>query len=220
MRLCASARKWAKLVPGRPRLNGSLKVNRSPVSAPLTFTNSGAGILKIPITGLLSNTSDPDADPLILLSFDQATTNGVTLSTDNTYIYYSNNVTVADRFTFTVGDGHGGSSTGVVNIAPSMNAQFVSHPNVNGNSVQVSFSGLAGATYYLERSTNLTVWQTISTNVMPSNGLLDFVDDFHDLNAPPSSASIASPGKSVLRFQPRPPSETSKVFPPVRPLRA
>ena len=69
-----------------------------------------------------------------------------------------------------------------------MNAQFVSHPNVNANSVQVSFSGLAGATYYLERSTNLTVWQTISTNVMPSSGLLDFVDDFHDLNAPPSSA--------------------------------
>jgi autotransporter-associated beta strand protein len=169
-------------------VNGSLKVNRSPVSAPLMFTNSGAGILKIPITALLSNTSDPDADTLTLVSFDPATTNGVTLSTDNTYIYYSNNVTVADRFTLTVGDGHGGSSTAVVNIAPSMNAQFVSHPNVNGNSVQVSFSGLAGATYYLERSTNLTVWQTISTNVMPSNGLLDFVDDFHDLNAPPSSA--------------------------------
>jgi hypothetical protein len=34
----------------------------------------------------------------------------------------------------------------------------------------------------------LAAWLTISTNLMPANGVLDFTDDFHDLTEPPSSA--------------------------------
>jgi hypothetical protein len=40
----------------------------------------------------------------------------------------------------------------------------------------------------VERSTNLPVWLTISTNVAPANGVFDYIDDFHDLDEPASSA--------------------------------
>jgi hypothetical protein len=43
-------------------------------------------------------------------------------------------------------------------------------------------------TYYVERSTNLATWDTISTNTAPPGGAFDFVDDFHDLPAAPLSA--------------------------------
>jgi hypothetical protein len=42
----------------------------------------------------------------------------------------------------------------------------------------IRFAGIPGYTYEVQRSTNLTigVWTTISTNVVPAGGLVDFVD--------------------------------------------
>src|SRR5205823_11290916 len=119
------------------------------------------------------------------------TTNGVTLATNSTFITYSNNANVADRFTFTISDAFGGIATGAVTIAPAPPtppAQFNAPPTANGTSITLHVSGGAGYTYYLERSTNLPAWLTISTNVMPGGGTLDYVDDFHDLPRPPPSA--------------------------------
>ncbi len=82
--------------------------------------------------------------------------------------------------------------TGVVNIvnlgSSSPTAQFVGWPSVNAGSVLLHFSTTPGWTYYLERSTNLTGWKTIWTNLAPTNGVFDYTDDFHDLSAPASSA--------------------------------
>jgi hypothetical protein len=53
----------------------------------------------------------------------------------------------------------------------------------------MAFAGGPGLTYYVERSTNNPPdWTTISTNVMPPNGILYYSDDFHDLPSPPDSA--------------------------------
>jgi hypothetical protein len=59
---------------------------------------------------------------------------------------------------------------------------------VNTNSVTLHLAGRAASTLYLERSTNLPVWLTIATNVMPANGVFDYTDDFHNLSRAPSSA--------------------------------
>jgi autotransporter-associated beta strand protein len=168
--------------------NGSIKVNRSPVANPLTFTNTPAAQLQIPITSLIANATDPDGDTITLASVDLTSTNGVTLLTNSTFILYSNSINVADRFNYTINDGHGGSATGVVNIAPGISGQFIGVPSMNGSSATLHFAGNPGTAYYLERSTNLPVWLTISTNIMPANGVLDYTDDFHDLNQPPTSA--------------------------------
>jgi len=171
--------------------NGAIKVNRSPVSGPATVTNTPALQVQIPIASLIAAATDADGDAINLAGINLITTNGITLLTNGAFITYSNTVNVADLFTYTISDGHGGSVTGAVTIAPAPAtppAQFTAPPDVNNNSVTLHFAGGPGSTYYLERSTNLPLWLTILTNVMPGNGLLDYTDDFHDLTEPPPSA--------------------------------
>jgi hypothetical protein len=40
------------------------------------------------------------------------------------------------------------------------------------------FAGRPGWTYYVERSTNLVVWMTISKNIAAPSGLFDYRDKF------------------------------------------
>jgi len=169
-------------------LKGSIKVNRGPAGSLVTVTNTPTFQVQIPIASLTANATDPDGDAVILAGTDLTTTNGVTLVTNGAFIVYSNIVNVADRFNFTISDGHGGVATGTVVIAPTTAAQFTGQPAVDGSSATLHFSGAPGWTYYVDRSTNLVAWLTISTNLMPANGVLDFTDDFHDLTEPPSSA--------------------------------
>jgi len=168
--------------------NGAIKVNRSPVTAPLIVTNTPAQPLQIPIASLTAAATDADGDAITLTGINLVTTNGVTLTTNSAFIFYSNNIYVPDRINYTISDGHGGSATGAVAIAPATTPQFIGQPGVNGNSVTLHFAGSAGSTYYLERSTNLSLWLTIATNIMPPSRVLDYPDDFHDLTEPPSSA--------------------------------
>lgn len=156
--------------------DGSIAVNRSPIKTALTFTNTPPQALEIPIATLLANITDPDADSLTIVSIDPSSTNGIPLSVSNGFIYYSNYVNVPDKFTYTVSDNRGGSATGTVYITNSPAARFDSPPALNGNAVTLHLVGRPGWTYYLDRSTNLIDWITISTNTAPSSGLFEYID--------------------------------------------
>lgn len=177
---------------GRLVTNGSIAVNRRPVASPLpTFSNTAPAVLQIPFTILTANAADADGDSLELAGITMTTTNGITLTTNGTSIFYSNRVSVTDQFSYTLSDGRGGSATGVVNIVnigSSPAAEFAGTPVADSASVHLHFSATPGWTYYLERSTNLPVWVTIWTNIAPASGRLDFTDDFHDLDGPPAAA--------------------------------
>jgi GH25 family lysozyme M1 (1,4-beta-N-acetylmuramidase) len=169
-------------------VKGAIKVNRAPTTGPATFTRTSATQVQIPIANLLTNSADADGDVRTLIGTSLTTTNGVTLTTNSTYILYSNNSIVPDRFTYTISDGHGATASSTVDILPMPAPQFSGSPTVSSNSVTVHFTGGVGSVYYLERSTDLTVWVTISSNTVPSNGSVDYLDDFHDLAGPPSAA--------------------------------
>ena len=163
-------------------------MNRSPVAGLLTYTNNPGVPLQIPIASLLSVATDADGDAIALSGITLASTNGVALSTNGSFIVYSNNFNPNDLIQYTISDGHGGIANGAVTIAPSTTAQFTGQPDVTGTSATLHLLGGPAGTYYLERSTNFPDWVTISTNVLPSNGVLDYVDDFHDLAEPPAWA--------------------------------
>ncbi len=167
---------------------GRIKVNRSPVAGLLTYTNNPGVPLQIPIASLLGTATDLDGDAIELSEVTLTSTNGVALSTNGSFIVYSNNFDPNDLIQYTISDGHGGIANGAVIIAPSTTAQFTGQPDVTGMSATLHLLGGPAGTYYLERSTNFPDWVTISTNVLPSNGVLDYVDDFHDLAEPPASA--------------------------------
>jgi autotransporter-associated beta strand protein len=169
-------------------VNGSIKVNRGPVAGAASFTNHAPEVLQIPIATLINAASDADGDALTLAGVNLTTTNGVTLTTNGAFIVYSNYVSVADQLSYTLSDGHGGSVTGMVQIAASPTGRFAGAPSGTGGAMTLHFVGSPGWTYYLDRSTNLAIWATIWTNVAPANGLFDYTDDFHELGAPAAAA--------------------------------
>jgi autotransporter-associated beta strand protein len=171
--------------------DGTIKVNRRPVTSPLTFTNIAPSALQIPFATLTSAATDADGETLTLAGVNLISTNGIILTTNASSLTYSNLASVTDQFSYTITDGRGGSATGIVsivNLGTPPSAQFTNSPSVSGTSVVLHFTGTPGWPYYLERSTNLVDWATISTNVTPPSGVVDYTDDFHDLAAPASAA--------------------------------
>jgi autotransporter-associated beta strand protein len=166
--------------------------NHPPVAG-ITNYNRNAAItsLKIPIGDLLAaNVTDADGDIVTLTSIG-ASTNGVILTTNGTYIFYTNTNTVNDQFSYTVNDGYGGSSTGAVTIAVSsvpVSGQMTGSLTITGGAAALSFQAIPGYSYVIERSTDMTSWVDISTNAAASNGAINFTDTFGDLSGPPGSA--------------------------------
>ena len=116
---------------GRLTTDGTMRVNRAPVANTDNATNAPSYILQIPIASLLTNDTDADVDTLNVSGITLTTTNGITLTTNATTIFYSNSVSVSDRFTYTISDASGGSATGAVqitslpitNVPPSISTQ-------------------------------------------------------------------------------------------------
>jgi hypothetical protein len=172
--------------------NGTIAVNRSPVAGTVpTLTNTAPAVLEIPFALLTANGTDADGDTLSVAGVSLVTTQGITLTTNGSAIFYAHNQSVTDQFSYTLGDGRGGSATGVVNIvniAPPPFAEFTGTLVADGSSVRLHFTATPGWTYFLERSTNFADWTTLSTNVAPPSGELEFTDEFLDLGAPVSPA--------------------------------
>jgi hypothetical protein len=152
--------------------------------------------LKIAVTNLLTNVTDLSGYPITLLGVgtdgaNLLSTNGTTLTTNATYIFYTNSVTpnVNDSFEYSVTDGQGDTALGSVVIT--MNNNLIGQTNVNlvvgTASVTATFFGVQGYRYAMDRSTNLTVgagWVPISTNTAPANGVIQIIDSFGDLGIP------------------------------------
>ena len=100
--------------------------------APVAAADSGAigedTLLNVAASGVLSNDSDPESDPLTVTAFDALSAKGaaVTVNADGSYSYdptgsatlpaLAAGATTTDIFTYTVSDGNGGSDTATVTI--------------------------------------------------------------------------------------------------------
>lgn len=66
---------------------------------------------------------------------------------------------------------------GTIRVAAgSPTARFEAGPVFDGETVRLRFVGQPGWTYFVERSTDLVSWETISTVRPPSSGVVEFVD--------------------------------------------
>jgi len=141
----------------------------APVTSPATCSRPAGYPLIITIAGDLSTYwSDVDGDPLALTG-SISSTNGAAVSYDSSYVYYTNANDVIDEIDYTVGDGFGGNTPGIINVLvgpPPTNSVAGVAVNVDG-SVTLNFVGVPGYVYQVEATTNLAppvVWTTISTN--------------------------------------------------------
>jgi uncharacterized repeat protein (TIGR02543 family) len=101
---------------GKLTTNGTIRVNRAPSAATDTFNASTGVSLQIPIANLFTNDTDLDGDTVSLSGVVLTSTNGIALTTNATFIFYTNNFAGSDRINYSIHDGSGGVSTGAVLI--------------------------------------------------------------------------------------------------------
>lgn len=143
------------------------------------YTRAKGTSLKISVSELLTNVAVLPSAPADVFNVASvgASTNGATISTDGTFIFFTPANDNNESFAYTVTDARGGSASGVINVsvvgATSTSLGF----SKSGNSATVSVLGIPNFTYALETATNLNgPWLPILTNTADSNGNLNFVD--------------------------------------------
>jgi hypothetical protein len=140
------------------------------------------------LTDLATNASDVDGDSLSVTTFGTST-NGVIPIISSGYVLYRNTSLVNDQFTYIVSDGNGGSATATISLSAQSFATGQSGAvSVGSGSATVSFAGIPGQSYTIQRSTNLLSWAGILTTNAPSAGVFSFTDTFSDLGGVPGSA--------------------------------
>ena len=154
--------------------------NHPPVAVEATYSRAKGTSLKIAITNLLSNVTDGDGDAMTLQSVG-AGTNGATILTNNTYVFYlpstGANSNSNDSFTYTVSDGFGGSATANIMVTAYSAAGSAQMSLPTNNVVNIKFFGIPNYTYIVQTTTNLSVpWWTLSTNTAGSDGSWWFTD--------------------------------------------
>ncbi|PYJ03542.1 MAG: hypothetical protein DME25_11910 [Verrucomicrobia bacterium] len=164
-------------------MDGSLIVNRAPVAGNTNYFRGVGTSLKISITSLLAvNTSDADGNTVTLQSLG-ASTNGATITSDSTYIYFDSPNDNTESFTYTVADGRGGAATALITVQAVHLTGIAQNITVNGGSVIIDFAGIPGYAYDVQRSTDVSFTSPVllETTNAPADGLFSFTD-----NSPPS----------------------------------
>ncbi len=184
-----------------------LVTNHPPVATTMTAYRTAGTTLRVALSDMAANWSDVDGDTVKLMGVNPLTTNLQTLfllnvssNLDNSlvissssYVGYTNGPNVADQFSYSIADGNGGTNIGLVNIVILTGAtgQATGLVNPGGGALMVSFAGLPGYSYSVQRSTNLVTgsgWVTIWTTNAPANGLFNYTDNFSGLGGVPVNA--------------------------------
>jgi hypothetical protein len=159
-----------------------LHVNSPPTVNNAAYArNAGVYQLNIPITNLLSHASDSDGGTLTLSAVG-VSTNGITPTIIGNYVVYYNVNNVADQFSYTVSDGQGGTAS--ANVVVNLNTTSLfgqSGPGINttGGAPTLTFAGIPGYRYSIQRATDAGFTQnvaTVLTTNAPPNGVFHFTD--------------------------------------------
>jgi hypothetical protein len=110
------------------RITVAMQVNRNPVA-----NNDSAATAGVPVLiNVLANDSDPDGDPLSIVSVTTPINGGSAVRTGSAVTYTPVGGFVGiDRFSYTISDGRGGTASAVVtvNVTPPLNRPPVAVPD-------------------------------------------------------------------------------------------
>ncbi len=151
--------------------------NLPPVAAPLTIPVNAGISLKLPVSNLATNWTDPNNYTVTLASVQTNSSLGKLVTLAGNTIQYPK-ATANDTITYTIRDSLGATATGVIHIVITPLTGQMASITVNGGTAAVNFAGIPGNTYYVQRTASLapTAWATVSTNMAPTNGVFQFID--------------------------------------------
>ena len=139
------------------------------------------------IAKLLRRATDADGDTVALTSAGPLSLNGGSVVTESGALIYTppGGFSGNDSFAITLTDARGASVAGTVtmNVAAAVTAgqgnNVVNPPRLNvmpGGAIGVLFQGIPGRNYQIERSTNLTAWETLATVIAGATGEVSYTD--------------------------------------------
>jgi hypothetical protein len=163
----------------------------APVAGVATVYRTAGTRLLISLTNVTNSWTDADGSPVFLAGMNLVTTNNVYLTTNATYIFYTNSPNVNDQINYTIRDAQGESAAGTISVIVITTVTGQSRGIVVSGSgtATAQFAGIPGYTYSVQRSTNLVNWVTVLATNAPPGGLFQFTDTFSDLGGiAPSSA--------------------------------
>ncbi len=154
--------------------------NIPPVAGPAFSFGTTIGLpMTVQIVGGKYSPTDADGDALTII-FVTGAANG-TVSTDGTNITYTASRGTSDSFTYTVGDGFGGTASQTVSVTINATGQSfnqLSAPVNNGDgTMTIKYLGIPGYNYALETTASLAppvTWSPVNTNAAAANGQLNF----------------------------------------------
>ena len=181
-------------------------IPQPPAASSMTVPRTAGLTLKIALSDIATNWSDIRGYPVELTAINLVSTNGQTVYplnlqtnpdgsyviTNTAFLGYVNSADVNDQISYTITDGLGGTSTGLINIVVSTSplfGQITGIVNPGGKSVTLNFAGYPGYTYALQRSIDLVKWSTIANLTAPPAGPFTFTDTFGDLGGMPPPAA-------------------------------
>ena len=159
-------------------------VNTQPVAVTEVLKRYDNADVKVRVSNLLTNDSDPDGDAFMFVSADPTSANGGTVGVNGNWLTYKPAVgfTNADSFYYVIADAGGLQATGLVSIivcSDAMAAQNASDvEDLGGGSVRIHFNGIPGRTYQIQYTENLETpdWQPLGTSTADAHGKFDFTD--------------------------------------------
>jgi len=163
-------------------------INHPPIAFLRGLATTMNRSLQISAEQIIGPGYDPDGD-LLTVVVSNASSQGGSINTVGTNFVYSpaTNFAGLDSFNYTLDDGHGGAASAAVQVLvvngplpPSNHVAIVP----SATNFVVRFAGSPGAQCFIQRSTNLVDWTTLTTVDTPVYGIVEF----SDTNAPAATA--------------------------------
>jgi alpha-tubulin suppressor-like RCC1 family protein len=158
-----------------------------PVFDGFAFSSSWQTPTSVSVRKLLARAGDPDGDALALTAAGPASARGGSVALQAGAIVYvpPSGYSGSDSFQITITDATGASVTGtvMVEVRPPVPAAGVPSPNPPqitgqpGGKLGVTFRGIPGRTYRIQRSPDLSAWATVATVVAGPTGGIHWLDE-------------------------------------------
>jgi len=164
----------------------TLQVFIQPVPVPGT-TNLLAvlgGSTILATSNLVALAGNPANYPLSVTAVSATSTNGSAVNLNGGNITYTPVALGPDKFTFTLGDGHGGTANGIVTATNTngLGGQ-VSHIAFVNGMASMTFTAIPGYQYHVQVSTNLVSWNDVLITNVPVSGAFQFNDNAASMQA-------------------------------------
>jgi hypothetical protein len=158
----------------------SVKVNAAPVFAGYTVTLKTGKVLAIAPAKILARASDPDGGAVTLTRAFGPSAQGGTVSLTGTVNYTPPASFIGtDSFEIELTGSQGGTLRATVTVTVTADASAglnQTEIRLRDGMVDLTFRGIPGRSYTVQRSTNLLTWTTLATVTAAADGRITFTD--------------------------------------------